>query len=647
MSNENIRMHYSSFRRAVDTSILSIIILIPSAVILYFWPDAQLTPYVLLGVGLFFVLISKPLFSIQGWKIRIYGIVEIAILYGAILLTTFFVKPEQNAIIWGVGGIIFHFTLSWMFANRTRSIEIWANDWHKPQYQRQTQMQQANNTPEQDGGVNPALEFPARKPRFTYKDVHGMEELKSNLSKTIHNFETEGGNGILLFGAPGNGKTFVAEAISGEIGVNFLEARTSELTSKWIGHTTEKINQVFEAAKLQAPCVLFLDEIDSFLMDRGDSSMNQDSRQSANTLLTSISELNKGYKEHGVLVLAATNFIDKLDEAGIREGRFDRKIKVYAPDKEARKGILLDGVLGQKIDEKTVEQVVSRWEGFSVARMRGIAKAAKRFAREENKPIDIDLLSRALRDVQGRMGEQIPEDALGLADLSFDENQKTALTLLVRSLAERHNIEAKGGQIPKGALFFGPPGTGKTTVAKALAKDLGWAYLSTSGHALLQKPEQIDKMIQSASDMRPAIVFIDEAEGLLGDRQINPHTKEITNKLLFAMDGERPLHDVFFIAATNHPDDVDSAMMRWGRFSEVFDLVMNENTLKTVVLKFIKERSEHVSFEGDIEAMVERMYRLGYSPADVKGCMTKSVNQAVMNDAVNDEHAKVNLDNLP
>jgi transitional endoplasmic reticulum ATPase len=474
-----------------------------------------------------------------------------------------------------------------------------------------------------------------------------MQELKDTLLDTVDHFKDEGGNGIMLSGEPGNGKTFVAEALAGQLSINFLEARTQELTSRWIGHTTEKIKEIFEAAKAQAPCVLFLDEIDSFLLDRGGDDMNQDQRQTVNTLLTLTAELNKGLNEHGVLVVAATNFIDKLDGAGIREGRFDKKIKIESPDQEARKGILLDGLHGKKVDDKMLDQVVSRWEGFSVARMRAIAKMAKKIAREENKPVDIELLSRALRETQGRKGANISEKALRLNDLKFTQDQQMKLDLIVNQIHRRHSIEADGGQIPKGAIFFGPPGAGKTTVVKALALEVGWAYLPTTGQALLHSPDEIEKMIRKASDIRPTIVFIDEAEGIIGDRLLNPNTKEITNKLLAVMDGDKPLHDVFFIAATNHPDDVDPAMMRWGRFSELLDFTPDKRTLKSVVDSFIEKRNDSVNFDGDIDALAGRMFDNGFAQADVIGCMTRSVNQALINPSNEGEKSTVNLDGLP
>jgi transitional endoplasmic reticulum ATPase len=631
---------------ALEYSLYSLLLYIPLAVIVYVWPEKLNVGFYILALAVAYKMFDVNWRLHQGLKEVVY-IAFCAILYFfGLLLSRYFSdgKPE----IWAIGGFIYTFVLFLFAAKYVKRMRIWAFNINKLPSQAQRQMQMSKNKSDNKEKVSSASdEFPARRPRFTFKDVHGMQELKDTLLDTVDHFKDEGGNGIMLSGEPGNGKTFVAEALAGQLSINFLEARTQELTSRWIGHTTEKIKEIFEAAKAQAPCVLFLDEIDSFLLDRGGDDMNQDQRQTVNTLLTLTAELNKGLNEHGVLVVAATNFIDKLDGAGIREGRFDKKIKIESPDQEARKGILLDGLHGKKVDDKMLDQVVSRWEGFSVARMRAIAKMAKKIAREENKPVDIELLSRALRETQGRKGANISEKALRLNDLKFTQDQQMKLDLIVNQIHRRHSIEANGGQIPKGAIFFGPPGAGKTTVVKALALEVDWAYLPTTGQALLHSPDEIEKMIRKASDIRPTIVFIDEAEGIIGDRLLNPNTKEITNKLLAVMDGDKPLHDVFFIAATNHPDDVDPAMMRWGRFSELLDFTPDKTTLKSVVDSFIEKRNDSVNFDGDIDALAGRMFDNGFAQADVIGCMTRSVNQALINPSNEGEKSTVNLDGLP
>lgn len=622
------------------------------------WEKLSIVIFIVLALCFIGGALNYPLMSVRGWKGRWSGFVFLFICwflpaYLSMLLVTSGYTIGEN--VQPFHGLPFPF--SWVVVGFTLTILttwFWSpyqfklNRWRDKGYKKPMKAPVDGNLKETLGSDDPTALYPAHRPRFTFKDVDGMSALKKNISTAIHNFREEGGNGILFYGLPGNGKTFITEAVAGELKLGYIEARTSELSSKWMGESTIRITTLFNAAKLQAPCLIFLDEIDSFLMDRG-GDMHQDARQSANTLLTAISDLNKGFKEHGVLVCAATNFLDKLDEAGIREGRFDAKIEVTPPDVEARKGILmakLDKGLVQ-IDEEGIDLAVKRWEGFSVARMMSVAKMANRMAKEQQAVVDFDLLGLALREVQGRSGEQLSENTQSLSDLSFSKDQTINLRAITNVLKDRDVVESYGGAISRGALFFGPAGTGKTVVAKAVAKEIGWAFLSTNGQALIQAPDEIDKLIQKASDLRPTIVFIDEAEDLLGDREMNPHTRQVTNKLLAVMDGPKPLHDVFFIASTNHPGNVDPAMMRWGRFSELIDFTPNIHSLQGVLTNFVKSREEKVNFEGDLEALSHRLMDGNYAPADTIGLLNRKVSEAALNRYEGEIKVTVNFDGMP
>ncbi len=622
------------------------------------WEKLSIVIFIVLA--LFFIggALNYPLMSIRGWKGRWAGFVFLFICwflpaYLSMLLVTSGYTIGENVppfhglpfpFSWVVVGFTLTLLTTWLWS----PYQFKLNNWRDKGYKKPMKAPVDGNLKETLGSDDPTAIYPAHRPRFTYKDVHGMGALKKKISTAIHNFREEEGNGILFFGLPGNGKTFITEAVAGEFQLSYIEARTSELSSKWMGESSTRITTLFNAAKLQAPCLIFLDEIDSFLMDRG-GDMHQDARQSANTLLTAISGLNKGFKEHGVLVVAATNFIDKLDEAGIREGRFDSKIDVTPPDVEARKGILmakLDKGFVQ-VDEEGIDLAVKRWEGFSVARMMSIAKMANRMAKEQQATVDFDLLGLALREVQGRSGEQLSEDTQSLSDLSFSKDQTINLRAITNVLKRRDTVESYGGAISRGALFFGPAGTGKTVVAKAVAKEIGWAFLSTNGQALIHDPEEIDKMIQKASDLRPTVLFIDEAEDLLGDREMNPHTRQVTNKLLAVMDGPKPLHDVFFIASTNHPANIDPAMMRWGRFSELIDFTPSQEAIHGLLQNFIKNREGKIVFEGDIAALSKRLTDGGYSQADTLGVLNRKVSDAAINRVEGQEVLTLNADHMP
>jgi transitional endoplasmic reticulum ATPase len=182
-------------------------------------------------------------------------------------------------------------------------------------------------------------------------------------------------------------------------------------------------------------------------------------------------------------------------------------------------------------------------------------------------------------------------------------------------------------------LFSGPAGTGKTAAAMALAKSSGWAFLPTSGQELQSSRETIDRIIDRASDIRPAIVFIDEADDILQDRLTNPWGKAATNKLLAIMEGNTPLHDVMFIAATNHASIVDAAMLRDGRFGEQIAFgIPSGDTTERLILAFMEEKS---ATPWDAQFSVIRAARLlkGEPPANIRGRLQAAINHAITHQA--------------
>ena len=191
----------------------------------------------------------------------------------------------------------------------------------------------------------------------------------------------------------------------------------------------------------------------------------------------------------------------------------------------------------------------------------------------------------ALRAVQGHATSTL-ERVRPLSDLILSDRTRRGLGNVLARMADPENTERHGGTLPTGVIFFGPPGTGKTAAAKALATELGWTFLAATGCELSRGVESLDRIYAKARDLRPAIVFIDEADDLLRDRNFSAAT-DATNKLLTIMDGVGDrVHDVVWIAATNHLEQIDSAMLRGGRFSEKveFQLPSKEALVNHVML---------------------------------------------------------------
>jgi transitional endoplasmic reticulum ATPase len=410
----------------------------------------------------------------------------------------------------------------------------------------------------------------ASKPTRDFSSIYGMLEVKSHLLDAANRALAKGSdaNGILLFGEPGNGKTVFAEALAGELGKKWISLSIADIVSRWIGAGPEQLQAAFRAAAAQAPCVLFIDEADSVFASREGDGLHQDQINLTNVFLTEVVRL----RGKGVLVIAATNSLDRLDTAAMRDGRFDFKVEITAPDYEARLGILREGLKrhapGARVSDEVLANIAKRWVGFSVSRLLAVTKKANAaLADRKSKNLDFNAMVACLRMVQGRK-DQVAEDAKTLSQLVLEKDQRMALQGIVDRLKTTFETEQLGGSLPNGVLFWGPPGTGKTEAARAVAKESGWAFLTTTGQDLLAKPDAVDVLYRQAKDARPAIVFIDEADDVLGDRQYSA-VKNITNKLLTVMEGVGgKVPDLLFIAATNHPSTMDVAVLRGGRFTE-------------------------------------------------------------------------------
>lgn len=487
------------------------------------------------------------------------------------------------------------------------------------------------------------------KPSHTFKDIEGMTDLKDRLLRAGQEIvkpsnQDRPRNGILLYGPPGTGKTFIAEGLAGELGLRILKVNFGELASKWVNQTTEQVMAILTEAQYNAPIVLFMDEIDAILVDRSKvSRADSEEARLVSSLLPKIEALRRA----GVLVMGATNLLESLDKAAIREGRFDFKIEVPNPDEEARFAIALarlDYHHGKGFPISTTKAIMGsaakRWRGFSIARIHAVidetvdlmkrSKIDYEINEKQNYVITAEHLQMGLRSVQGR-NINPSETAVSIDDLITSAALKEQLSNIVYRMKNIEEIEALGASVPNGILFAGPPGTGKTFTAKALANSADWAFIDTTGHELLQDSKKIDTILKQAGEMRPCMVFIDEADDVFTNREhANAYASSVTNKLLASMDGsDKRMPDIIFIAATNHPDRFDPAALRAGRFTEkiMFALPQVDEIIQWLE-KWRATKNESI-FGADLDNEVIAQKLLGLSIANIQGVMQQAINAIV------------------
>lgn len=423
-------------------------------------------------------------------------------------------------------------------------------------------------------------EYPTLQvPKTKFVDLKGMPEMKKQVADACKQItgSWESGmmnkNGILLWGDPGNGKTAIAKAIAGVYGWPFFEIKASNITSQWIGETPRAIKESFDFVKRNSPCVLLLDEIDSLLTERK-SGTTKDEADIRSTLLTELEDI----RNYSVIVLGATNYYERLTPASVREGRFDFKIEVKSPDLDARKALIELNVTSP-LSVQVRDAVAARYAGFSVKRVISIAQGAQASAGQQ--ALRIEDFSKALRKLQGSMGSVL-RNVPGLSELTFNKSLAAEIDELVAELVVVDKLLMHGSKPFKGCLFVGPPGTGKTALAKAISKDAGWAFRAVAGPDILANFDKLEEVYREALDLRPCVIFIDEATELLKERTTSRFSEHI-NKFLTVIDGfGEPVPDVVFMAATNDGDGVDEAIARRLYRRIVFELPDLSSRIKLI-----------------------------------------------------------------
>lgn len=487
----------------------------------------------------------------------------------------------------------------------------------------------------------------------TFEDVGGMEKLKQEVKDTVglmleHPDDAErygiDWNGILLHGPPGVGKTFFARAIAGEYGMSLMHVSTGDLVASLVGGSARNIEKAFETALQNLPCLLFFDEFDS-VAQRRDNTPDQESRRTVNQLLTSL----EAYRdERELLVMAATNSIEHLDPAVIRPGRFDRHIRIDLPDAEARRAIFLaeldDRPAAEQID---LDSLVTRTEGMTPAAIAKIVDTAAlevfREATSTGEQLELDT-SHLLSAVERYGGEDRPTvEHWSWDSLILPQEIKAQLQQLQAVIEDPESAKRFGVDPPTGLLLAGPPGTGKTTVAKVLAAQARASFYPISGADVISKwvgdsERNIRQLFDRARENRPSIVFIDEIDAIAGRRgeSLGVHDSHV-NQLLAEIDGLAGQRGVFVVGATNRPDQLDPAILRGGRLSRTIILGLPDERGRFAMLRLHTARMPTVGVRLDELAAATD----GFSPADLKSLAQEAALAAMTRTTQADETPSV------
>ncbi|KAG6746047.1 hypothetical protein POTOM_050559 [Populus tomentosa] len=460
--------------------------------------------------------------------------------------------------------------------------------------------------------------------------------------------------GILLYGPPGSGKTLIARAVANETGAFFFLINGPEIMSKLAGESESNLRKAFEEAEKNAPSIIFIDEIDSIAPKR-EKTHGEVERRIVSQLLT----LMDGLKSRAhVIVMGATNRPNSIDPALRRFGRFDREIDIGVPDEVGRLEVLRIHTKNMKLAEEVdLEKVAKDTHGYVGADLAALCtEAALQCIREKMDVIDLEddtidaevLNSMAVTNehFQTALGTSNPsalrETVVEVPNVSWEdigglENVKRELQETVQYPVEHPEKFEKFGMSPsKGVLFYGPPGCGKTLLAKAIANECQANFISVKGPELLtmwfgESEANVREIFDKARQSAPCVLFFDELDSIATQRgssvgDAGGAADRVLNQLLTEMDGMTAKKTVFIIGATNRPDIIDPALLRPGRLDQLIYIPLPDEASRLQIFKACLRKSP-VSKDVDLTALAK--YTNGFSGADITEICQRACKYAI------------------
>uniref|UniRef100_A0A8D8PUP0 vesicle-fusing ATPase n=1 Tax=Cacopsylla melanoneura TaxID=428564 RepID=A0A8D8PUP0_9HEMI len=460
--------------------------------------------------------------------------------------------------------------------------------------------------------------------------------------------------GILLYGPPGTGKTLIARAVANETGAFFFLINGPEIMSKLAGESESNLRKAFEEADKNAPSIIFIDELDAIAPKR-EKTNGEVERRIVSQLLT----LMDGLKQNShVIVMAATNRPNSIDAALRRFGRFDREIDIGIPDATGRLEVLRIHTKNMKLnDDVDLEQIAAESHGHVGADLASLcSEAALQQIREKMDLIDLEddqidaealaSLAVTMENFRYAMGKSSPsalrETIVEVPNITWEDigglqNVKRELQELVQYPVEHPDKFLKFGMQPsRGVLFYGPPGCGKTLLAKAIANECQANFISVKGPELLtmwfgESEANVRDIFDKARAAAPCVLFFDELDsiaksrgGSVGDG--GGAADRVINQILTEMDGMGAKKNVFIIGATNRPDIIDPAILRPGRLDQLIYIPLPDEKSREAIFKSNLRKSPVAP---DVDLNYIAKVTNGFSGADLTEICQRAVKLAI------------------
>ena len=486
------------------------------------------------------------------------------------------------------------------------------------------------------------------KPNVKLSNLGGMDEIVNELKQIISNplyhydaykqMKIEPIKGVLLCGPPGCGKTTLAYAIGGEFDIPFYKITGPDIISSLSGESEQIIRNLFKAVVMSAPSILFIDEIETILGKR-ESAGKEMERRIVAQIMSCIDDINMiqlTTLEAPVFIIGATSKPEFIDNSMRRSGRFDKEIHIGFPTLDMRKEMIMSITKGKRLSPSLdFNKLAQGTPGYLAADLQSLVRTAGHHAinRLISNNLNIDELTieqcdfdygiSIIQPTSKREGfTTIPnvtwKNIGGLKDLREELYYDIVLPCL-----EPTTLQKVGINKAVGVLLYGPPGCGKTLLAKAVANEARANFISIKGPELLNKyVGESEKAIRSlfirARNSSPCIIFFDELDALVPKRsqENNNAGERVVNQLLTEMDGLEERKQIFIIAATNRPDIIDPAMLRPGRLDKLLYVPLPSKEDRLSILQTI---TQELPIEKDKSINLEEINEKtdGFSGADI------------------------------
>ncbi len=495
----------------------------------------------------------------------------------------------------------------------------------------------------------------------TYDDVGGlgdeiqrireMVELPLKHPELFHRLNIDPPKGVLFYGPSGTGKTLLAKAVSQESSAYFITINGLEIMSKFYGASEGRLRDIFREVEDNAPAIIFIDEIDSIAPKRQDVTGEVERR-----VVSQLLSLLDGLRGRGeVICIGATNRINFIDQALRRPGRFDREIEFGVPNVKGRKEIFQIHTRGMPLEpDVDLNNYSEITHGFVGADIMAVSREAAMFSLRRilpkinlDEPIPSEIIQElnikdkdflqsinmiepsALREVMIEIPNVSWEDIGGLEDIKSELKEAVEWPLLYSKLFKKAGIRPLNG-----ILLFGPPGCGKTLLAKAIATESQSNFITVKGPEIFSKwvgesERSVREIFRKARQAAPSIIYFDEIDAISSSRgtyQGSHIYDSITNQILVEMDGVENRKGIVIIASTNRPDLVDSALLRPGRFDR---LLFVTAPVYDTRLKIIKVHTKEMPLADNVSLEKLAQITEGYSSADLENLCREAGMQAI------------------